>query len=162
MKKKLLLLLCIVFLLTSCQQNFENNDLQKKSERGNSYAVKKILILAKAGEVKGNVLDALINRLKNNYFIRVDDLDEIHDYSFYDYNAVVFIESPEEKGFVRAEAYLNNYGGVNNIIFVGVIPPEIAQKTIKKYRQKFKVEAFLIDDSSAEKIKEITEKVRGK
>lgn len=162
MKKRILIVLFTVLFLTACQKNFENNGPQKKSENGNHYAVKKVLILAKAGEVKDEVLKSLISRLKSNYFISVDDLDQIYEYSFYDHNAVVIIESPEEKGFTRTEAYLDNYGGVNNIVFIGVVPPGIDQKAIEKYQQKFKIDAFFVEDNSAEKMAEIAERIRKK
>lgn len=119
MKRQYLLIFTLVFFLfTGCT---DSDSRMPEQEYNNPYTLKSLLILSKLSKFKGELVENITRRLGPSYSIKIDDLDKIEKYNFAAYTRVLLIESNHAGRYEKTENYLQSYGGVNNIVFLGTV-----------------------------------------
>ena len=85
-------------------------------------------------------------------------MDKIYEYNFSDYTKVLLLESQKYGKYNDIQKYLSGYGGVNNIIIVGIIGSS-RKEAIAQYDVKgLKVDAITVA-SDSNRIDEKTDQI---
>ncbi|GBR72855.1 hypothetical protein NO1_0312 [Candidatus Termititenax aidoneus] len=117
MRKLFLVLLAVLMLCGGCLNSDSAMPLTKLT---NELTSRRILVLTKKSAYTVSFLQQLHARAGAYYSLIIDDLNNLPEYNFAEYNGVLLIETLVQGGAPELDELLEVYSGANNIVLHGL------------------------------------------
>ncbi|MDR1324069.1 MAG: hypothetical protein LBK68_06510 [Candidatus Margulisbacteria bacterium] len=117
MRKLFLVLLAALILCGGC---LNSSDTMPLTELTNELTSRRILVLTKKSAYTVSFLQQLHTRAGAYYSFVIDDLNNLVEYNFAEYNGVLLIETLVHGGAPELDELLEIYSGANNIVLHGL------------------------------------------